>query len=63
MNNSIEITQEAFYALSPITDKAVKVEESEYCVKAYYTAKGVNLLRIFNHLSAVSQYYIQDINA
>jgi hypothetical protein len=63
MEHSIEITHEAFYSLSNSFDTPSKIVNNELCIKAYFEAKGMKLLRIYNFVSDVNQYYLQDINA
>mgnify|MGYP003632286625 FL=1 len=66
MNPTVEITKEAFNALTKgqdlkpfktTTARAV-ARENEYLSKA-----GVVLIEIENFLSNVTQYYVEDINA
>ena len=59
----IEITKGAFNALGGENNDITKVIPSEGAIKTYYTALGMVLLVIYNHVEAVTQYYLQDINA
>ena len=59
----IEITKQAFDKLVSSDAKAVEVEHKEHCYKAHYFECGVNLIAVNIFVSAVWQYYIQDINA
>jgi len=64
MEHSIEITKAVFNKLVALDHKPSKVDDLELARKFYYNSPlGVQLLQIDNHISAVSQYYIQDINA
>jgi len=59
-----EITKAVFNKLVALDHKPAKVEDLELARKFYYDSPlGVRLLQIDNFVSAVSQYYIQDINA
>ena len=60
----IEITKAVFNKLVALDHCPSKVEDLELARKFHYNSPlGVNLLQIDNFISAVSQYYIQDINA
>ena len=64
MEHAIEIPHAVFNKLVALDHTPTKVEELEHARKFhYYSPLGVRLLQIDNYLSAVSQYYIQDINA
>lgn len=63
MNTFIEITKEAFMAILG-DNKLVDSFSSTVSDHAYYKSKGVYLKTITNYYSkAITQYYIQDINA
>ncbi len=59
----IEITEEAFRAIVGTDLKCFASEHGELHTMAEYRAKGCRLFAVFNFVSAVSQYYIEDINA
>ena len=65
MSTFVEITKEAFEVL--VGDQKQLYIESSYSTvsdHAYYTAHGVSLKTVTNYYSkAITQYYIQDINA
>jgi hypothetical protein len=64
MNNSIEITKEAAWALIGNDEHTWhNYENHELYEMSEYRAHGVRIQAIFNYLSNVTQYYIQDINA
>lgn len=67
MKHSVEITETAFNnILLPYHPDDIKREtvECEHCLKEYFsTPDGTRMLQIFNYVSVVAQYYIQDINA
>ena len=64
MEHTIEVTREVFNKLVALDHKPTKVVELEHARKFHYDSPlGVRLIQIDNYLSAVSQYYIQDINA
>ncbi len=64
MDNTIEITREAFWAIIGDDQKAlIRAKETELAFFEYYYSKGVKLMAVYNHVSAVWQYYVQDINA
>lgn len=44
-------------------DLPEKVEAGEFAHKSYYFTLGCRWLVINNYVSAVTQYYIEDINA
>ncbi len=58
-----EISKEAFNTLLGDNDIPFKVEELELCQKRHYLRDKVFLLEIYNYVSSVFQYYIQDINS
>jgi hypothetical protein len=64
MNTYVEITLEAFEALVG-NQHSLPVNESRASVtKETYVAHGVTLKAVTNYYSkAITQYYIQDINA
>ena len=58
-----EITKEAFEVLTASVKFGQAVAEStELAQKYYYNVYGVQVVRIYNHVSQVEQYYVQDIN-
>ena len=57
-----EITSEAFDILTG-KGTATTVDNSELASKQYWKAHGVTLLAVYNYVSNVEQYYIQDINS
>ena len=64
MEHAAEITREVFNKLVALDHKPSEVVELEIARKIYYDSPlGVRLLQIDNFVSAVSQYYIEDINA
>lgn len=48
---------------SPIAVEPYKTESGEFCFKSYFKVLGCHWLIINNYVSAVTQYYIEDINA
>ena len=62
--NSVEITDKAFHLLKGNDEKSWKDygsnELSEWTI---YINEGVKLMSLYNFLSGVTQYYVQDINA
>jgi hypothetical protein len=63
MNTFVEISREAFEALvadnEPYTTTGAETSTLEH-----YTVKGVSVKAVTNYYSkAITQYYIQDINA
>lgn len=63
MNHTIEIPKEIFNKLVSINHMPTKVDDGELARKTYFNVLDVNLMQIENHVSSVTQYYIQDINA
>lgn len=66
MSTYVEISKDAFYRLATVGGEEVtnyKVEETEHARKYYYLSYGVRLLEIDSHISLVTQYFIEDINA
>jgi len=57
-----EITKEAFDNIV-LDETNIDVEEFEHCRKTYYMVYGISVIVIENYLSAVTQYYIRDINS
>jgi hypothetical protein len=64
MENSIEITKEAAWLLIGNDEKSWKdYKNHELYEVSEYAAYGLRIQAVFNYLSNVTQYYIQDINA
>ena len=63
-NNSVEITARAFACLS---GDGVRdwhdYKSNELCEWTTYINNGVKLMAIYNFVSGVTQYLVQDINA
>lgn len=62
MNEPTEITKEAFIAIRG-DGSAESIIEAELYRQVNFIAKGVYLWQITNYVSAVTQYYIRDINS
>ena len=63
MDNYIEIHKEVFDLIAE-NSKPIKEIEFPNAVKVYYFNKGTRLLTVTNFYSrAVTQYFMQDINA
>lgn len=58
-----EITKQTFYNLVNENVKCSHVKEEEHAIKQYYNIDDTNLVKIINHASCTTQYYIRDINA
>ena len=59
-----EITKAAFDILTANVKFGDKVSEpTELAQINYYNVYGVQVKSIYNHVSQIEQYYIQDINA
>ena len=64
-----EITKNTFYKLLDYglqngeDVKCSHVKEEEHAIKHYYNIDDIYLLKIGNHVSYTTQYYIRDINA
>lgn len=58
----VEISKKAFNTLLGDNIECFKKEDNELCQKRYYLRQDVFLLEIYNYVSSVFQYYIQDIN-
>lgn len=64
MKHSIEITKEAALLLIGNDEKTWR-NYSKYtcCEKTTYLSNGMIIAVIYNYISEVTQYYMQDINA
>ena len=64
MKHSIEITKEAAVLLIGNDEKSWRdYKNTELCEFSEYSAHGVKIRAVFNYLSNVTQFYVQDINA
>ena len=64
MEYAVEITKDAAWAIIENDDLAwIEYLQTEFAETSFYYAKGVRIAIIYNYLTNVSQYYIQDINA
>jgi hypothetical protein len=64
MENAIEITKEAAWALIGNDEKSWHdYKKSELYEFTEYRAHGVRIRAVCNFLTGVTQYYVQDINA
>lgn len=67
MKHSVEITEEAAWALIGNDEKThsdyYDHQQNEHSETSFYLAHGVRIAAIHNYLSNVTQYYIQDVNA
>ena len=62
--NSIEITQEAFELLKGNDEKSWRdFQNNEHAEWTIYVGSGHRLMGLYNFVSNVTQYYMQDINA
>lgn len=60
----IEITEQAFNKLVDKEHDDFQREDLELACKLHWTTRsGDKLMEIYNHVSQVVQYYMQDINA
>jgi len=63
-NNSVEITAPAFGSLRGNEEQSWHdYKSNELCEWTTYINNGVKLMAIYNFLSGVTQYFVQDINA
>ena len=60
---NVEITQEAFDVLIGDDYTVKRTEEMELAIKWFYVRHGVLLIVVHNYIGAITQYFIQDINA
>ena len=58
-----ELTKEAFDVLTTGMTSEPTYKQTNLAQFTYYRVHGVLLTEIYNYVSAVSQYYVQDINA
>jgi len=64
LNHSVEITEKAFNLLKGNDEKSWKdYGHNELSEWTSYIAEGVKLMSLYNFVSGVTQYYVQDINA
>ena len=64
LNHSVEITEQAFNMLKGNDEKSWKdYGSNELSEWSIYINSGVKLMSIYNFVSGVTQYYVQDINA
>lgn len=59
----VEITKTLAASLIPPEFDRVELRQSELCEEEHYIIYGVLVISIYNYLSNVKQWYIQDINA
>ena len=64
MNTNIEVTEKTFYSIFSDIDHN-NTDRLELANKYYYWNSNLeqNGIMIYNHISAVKQYYLVDINA
>ena len=67
MKHSVEITKEAAWALIGNDEKTWidynDHKQTELAETSFYLAHGVRVAAVYNYISNVTQYFIQDINA
>ena len=62
--HSVEITDKAFYLLRGNDEKNwLDYGSNELSEWTLYINEGVKLMSLYNFVSNVTQYYVQDINA
>lgn len=63
-NHSVEITEQAFNLLKGNDEKSWHdYGSNELAEWTIYIENGVKLMSLYNFVSGVTQYYVQDINA
>jgi len=62
--NSSEISKEAALTIIGNSERSWRdFQQTELAEATHYQAHGVNIMAIYNYLSDVTQYFIQDVSA